>query len=468
MTQHHFNVESDHFEPAQAEDTPRYAFKIIRLNPGISTLNFTCCLLNMIILTFGFMIVSMLEPFVLLDKDYFNIDQEHVGTTTSLGLSVDLAIKMLLLIPYGHCSDRYGRKVVIYCGAASYLLACVILSSQTTIFPGFLFAKILLANGTAATSSAPLMADYTADESRGRAAGLMVLLVGLTTMFGNLFMKVLLYNEVALDKCYMITAISVVSILILNSFGLKRGLYHAPSNTPKQEISSNQVSIMQNLKDSIQIFKENGWIQIGLIFAFMANSSASIFFSYTSLYVKSLFSSDTNPNVANLTVNNIQTYIFIPGLICAMAYGYFISKNNKPIRMSFLVVGGIVTAFLLIIFSNDPNDFTLVLASLCMGASLPGILVLSSFVNTKYCPSDKRAIMGGFLGIVSNVCFFLTSSSAGLLYDKCSRKGPFILVIGLLTTGLASVFTLYKRKGLGSQEILNDAKQSDTEGLIMK
>ena len=305
-TQHQsFSVEPEHFELTEAEAIPRYAFKIIRLNPGISPLNFTCCLINMTTVVFGFMIVSMLEPFALLDKDYFNINQEHVGTTTSLGLTVDMIIKSLFLIPYGHCSDRFGRKVVIYIGIASCFLAAMILSSQTSIFPGFIVAKILLANGTAATSAAPLIADYTADESRGRASGLMVLMVGLTTMFGNLFMKFLLYNKVALYKCYIITAVSVVSTVILNSFGLKSGLYHAPSNTPKQEISSKDVSIMQNLKEAIQIFKENGWIQIGLILSFAGNSTASIFFSYMSLYVKSLFSSDTDSNVANLTVNNI-------------------------------------------------------------------------------------------------------------------------------------------------------------------
>ena len=136
--------------------------------------------------------------------------------------------------------------------------------------------------------------------------------------------------------------------------------------------------------------------------------------------------------------------------------------------MFVLVVGGIVTAFMLIVSSNDPNDYTLIIAALCMGASMPGIFVLSSFINIKSYPSDKRAIMGGFLGIVSNIFFFLVSSSAGLLYDKWSRKGPFILEVGLLIIGLLSVCLIYKRKGLGGSKALKDSKQSDLESLITK
>lgn len=222
--------------PQINNDKVQYAFKIIRLNPGISPLNFVCCMINAVISVFAIIITGMLQPLILVDKDYFNISQDHVGSVTSLALFVDLIMKVLVLVPYGHCSDKFGRKIIIYYGAGTYLLGCIIMATQTTIFPGLLLAKVLIANAAAAFQAVPLLADYVADESKGRASGLVIMFIGLSTVVGNLYIKLLLYEKLSLGRCYLITGIIVTFILVISSFGLKKGRYHVPVTTNSDEL----------------------------------------------------------------------------------------------------------------------------------------------------------------------------------------------------------------------------------------
>ena len=150
--------------------------------------------------------------------------------------------------------------MIIFYGLLSYLISCLLVPLQTSVFPGLVLAKVLLSNGSAALGSVPLIADYIHDESKGRMSGISAMFLGIVAVFTGILFKIFLYFEMTLGTCYVITGIFVFSALILNTFGLK-GRYYSPRKPQPVQEAINTTSFKQNVREAIKTFKSDGCAQ---------------------------------------------------------------------------------------------------------------------------------------------------------------------------------------------------------------
>lgn len=440
------------------KEEPKYVLKFIRLNPGISTTNFVCCMIYYMITIFSMATPGLLQPLILLDKNYYNISQDNAGTVTSLVLIIQLAVKIIVAVPYGHLADKVGRKPVIVFSAINYLVSCFLVPFQSSIFPGFILAKAIFSNACTGLSAIPLLADYISDESKGKAVGFTAMLLGLAALISNLFLKALFYAGVSLGTCYIINGSIVFAVLLLTCLGLKGGKYYH-GNTHADLPEEQRPSIRENLRSAVEIFKQNGWLLVALVLQVLGSSDFMVFFTFMTLYIKSLFAATTDDETENIVVNNLQTVVLVTSFVCNVFYGYFLDKKNKVVGMSIFALLGGASAFVFLASAHDPYAWNLVVGAIVLGATIPGLFVISTYLGIKNFPADKRGIMLSLMGIAGYFGYFILTSGGGFLYDHWRKDGPFIVCIIILVVASMMVLIIKKKvidKQIVAAEVINE------------
>jgi len=440
------------FEEQEQPTPPTIVLKVIRLNQNISTSNFYCCILHSFFMIFGAALTHSLQPLILLDKNYYNIPAGETGKIMSLILVVMLIVKLLVSIPYGHMTDKFGRKIMIRYAAINYLFSCLLVPLQTTVFPGLVLAKILLANSMSAFHSVPLIADYIADESKGKASGILASLAGIASIIANIILQIFLKSGISLGNCYLGAGIFTFLAVMINSFGLKGGHYYIDKKEDKQEISINSFS--NNMKEAILVFKSNGWLLIALVLQITGGSDFFIFFSFTALYVKSLYQNKETDDLSskifdkesNIQVSNLNILVTISAFICNILYAYLLDKKKTIISVIYIALAGSALSFILISLSYYPEDWLLIIGTSLFGATVPGLFLITGYLNIKNFPLEKRGIMMSVSGFIGNIAHFIMATLGGFLFDNWRKDGPFLVCTFLLVVAMILVTKIYYSK----------------------
>jgi len=419
------------------------ALGFVKLNPGLSKLNFYCCIIHYITLVLSMSFPGALQPLIVLSPEYYDVPQEHAGKMNSLVLIVQIIVKLGVAIPYGYLADKFGRKIMIYYGALSFLVGCLIIPTQKTIFPGFIIGQFLVANGGCAISSVPLSADYIADESKGKASALIYMFYGVAGLGANLIIKLLFNLELSLGQCYVITGIILFCFVSLNTLGLKSN-YQYQMKKPKQENTQNHESLTTKIKEGLEIFKANGWLMILLVIQILGSSDFHIFWSLLSVYLKSLFPAGVDEQTQNLAVNNVQTLVAIAMILANIGYGFFLDKKRTLIKILIFALGVGCLSFLFICAYKDPYHWTIKFGATLLGGTLPCLFTISGYIGIKYFPPDKRGLMGGISNIMGSIGYFVLAVTSGVMYDSWRKDGPFLVCAGLLVVAIVLVLKIYK------------------------
>lgn len=441
-----FDVEKPKPSTAQIPvDQLPLVFKFFRLNHNITKTNFVCAQIHLILEVFGFFVAGSLMPLILLHKDYYNVDQHIAGRLTALMLVLQVIVKMIVSVVYGHFSDKFGRRAMIYYGSASYIISCFIVPTQTTIFPGFILGKLLLANGASAISSVSLTADYIHDVSKGEGVGLSSACSFLGALLANLYLKLLLNNGVSLGTCYILTGTIVFSLVLINSFGLKGGRYFL-ENIENTEEDHTNLPFFRRFGEAMKVYISNGWLIIALIVQILGSSDFYVFSTFLMLYVKSLMAPNVSDDNFNIWTNSIQTYFLAPGLISSIIYGYFIDKKEKPLTAAMFALIGAAIGSLITCFVSGPYDWKILVAALLLGSTIPGLFVVSTYLSIRYFPQDKRGIMIGFKGLVGHIGYMILTVGGGFVFDAWRKDGPFIICSIMLTVAMFAIYAVYRLK----------------------
>jgi len=427
-------------EKSCQSEQPKYVCKTIRLNPGVSTKNFISSQLHYMIMVFFMSSGDALQPLILLDKNYYNLEKSHSGTTLSYILFVQLVLKIMTAIIYGHFNDRFGRKTMLIYGSLSLFTGFLIAPLWKNVFPGFIIAKALTSNGSTALATLPFIADYVHNETKGKANALGVALSTLGAFFANITIKILLLCHVPLGHCYWVIAFIGLTASILNSFGLKE----VPRSDEKKIVEPEDTqSFGRNLKEALKEFKTNGWLTIGLFLQILGNADFYIVTTILALYVKSMFPPETDDNVSNIALNNVQSCIFAPAFISNFIYGYAIDKHNKIMHSITFALGGGIIAFTMTFFVGNPYDWKLYVACMLLGGTLTGIYILANFLGSRYYSANKRGIMFGIQTLIGYIGYVIIASGGGFLFDHWTHNAPFVLYTILLSVALILIFMIY-------------------------
>jgi len=449
------------------EKPPVYVFKSIRLSPDITKTNFFCCLMFSILSLCGSGGISSLQLLILLDPKYYNVSQDNAGSVNTLCLIIQSCVTISLGIPYGHLGDKFGRRTVIVLGALSFLLGSLLIPFQKTIFPGFVAGFLLIANATTAFASVPLLADYVAEESRGKAFAIFGMILALAMLIPNLLTKAFFYAEFSLGLCYQIFGISSVAGLLLNNLGLRKGTTRSSeAKSDENKAKEQEIPFIVRMKEAIQVFRGNRWLQISLTLQAFASSDLAIFGSFLTLYVQYLFPTGGTGEVdGKIILNNLQTILIVMMMISLPTFGVLMDKMKKPMHLCMVSLCGGIFSLILFTMSSRTMTWTLYVGVFIFGSTISGLPTIINLINFKHYPSEKRGIMVGFSQLVTNASYLTLAFVNGLLYDNWRKDGPFLVCIGLMVFAVLMVLILYSKIPSEGKEEEGKAGLKDSEAL---
>lgn len=125
----------------------RTCFGKIELNPEISVRNYVGCLLHYFMLSFVFVSVDSLQPY-LFQKQYQIARKDQVENFKNvLAIVFDIIVKLACAPVFGHLCDRFGRKAINLYG-----IVCIALSMCLMPYVGsfelYVLLRCIYATGT--------------------------------------------------------------------------------------------------------------------------------------------------------------------------------------------------------------------------------------------------------------------------------------------------------------------------------
>ena len=243
-------------------------------------------------------------------------------------------------------------------------------------------------------------------------------------------------------------------MFILNSLGLKGGKYYLRNKRASgTEADKREGTFAKEAAEAISIFFKNSYLTIALVLRIVGNADFYIAFTILSLYIKSLFPPGTNDNLSNIVLNNVQSYVFVPALLCNVFYGYYIDRTKKVLGTSIVALGVGAVAFFLTAFVTTPYDIKLRVSAILMGVSVPGVYVVSTYLSIKHFPEEKRGLMMGVFNLMGYIGYVIIALGGGFLFDHWRKDAPFVLYACLLVLALVLVVCIYFSKMRGRKRV---------------
>ncbi len=212
------------------------SFKQILAIPGIKPVLFT-----LFRMSFGFGVILPIIPFY----------------ATSLGakpfelgmLTATFAFMSLVFGPVaGKLGDRFGRRKVLLAGTAAFSIGYVVFAFSTSLWMAFLARAI---EGIAAAAIFPscisLLSDYTSNEQRGRAMGLMGMTFSLGFIIGPAFGGIA--SAISVRDAFLLS-----SLLAALNFAAVFFQLREPREKPEgMDITGKEISLLEHLSSPLLV-----------------------------------------------------------------------------------------------------------------------------------------------------------------------------------------------------------------------
>lgn len=448
--------------------------KQIILNPTISLLNFISFNLYYLIVIFAYVSVDTLQPSLLTDPSYYNISDDDLTRVNSTILVWDMAIKVILAPFYGFLCEKIGRKPVVFIGITSMCLGIGLFPfiGNGTVFPLFVVARALYANGAIACIVVPLLADYVDYETKGRAAGLLVVLAGLGAVLSSSYCLSLTTN-ISMGNRYVYLAVGIWIVGILVALGLKGGKYHrnlyydAKAEQAKQTLASStdiedsvgvnsqsltngdaiglpeEKGLLKNFTQGIHQGK-NPWILLGYIISFLSRGDTGILSFTLVIWSKNYYPSDqSDQNDAENQAYMLSGISYVVLLLTALFFGFFSDKYSK---FKLIVVTHVSTiiGLILLVLCSGPNDGLAYISMFFIGIGIAGYELFSLQLVNKYSNTKLRGSVNAMSSLLGVIGLVIISIGGGYLMGV-DINASFYMFLGFAALALVISVFLYRK-----------------------
>lgn len=142
------------------------------------------------------------------------------GTTPFLvGLTIGVygVSQVLLQIPFGWASDKFGRKPIIMLGLLFFAIGSVVAGSSTTIY-GVFIGRAIQGAGAVSSATMALLSDLTQEENRTKAMAMIGMTIGLSFAV-SIILGPLLSHYIGVAGIFFVTAgLALSGIALLYTF----------------------------------------------------------------------------------------------------------------------------------------------------------------------------------------------------------------------------------------------------------
>ena len=417
------------------------------------------CLAIMPVISF----LSFSQPYVL--TEIIGIPAAKHGQVTGLLITMHEIVVLALVSFAGGLSDRIGRRplyaagtLIAGAGFAVYGLA----NSVSDLYVGrFIYAIGLAFVGVMIAVTA---ADYPAEQSRGKLAGLSGVLNGLgigvaTALFAALptIFKAqgLSSADAGRYMLFVMAGLAALTALIMQ-VGLKGG---TPTGT------SVRMSLRRVLQIGIAQGRENPRLLVCYAGSFISRADLTLVATFVSLWLQRVGRDEGLDGPEALAKAGLM-FALIQGsaLLWAPVAGALIDRFHRlACVVGALFLGAV--GYTLLGLQDQPFAPLGYAGSVLVGIGQMSVILSVTGLLGQETPLNVRGSVIGLAGLCGSLGILATSLAGGYLFDYWKISGPIILVGAANLAAFAFAFVVWLRSGRPIKIEPTEARSSTVIGL---
>ena len=366
--------------------------------------------------------------------------EEHGRISGMLNFWQEIVIIAVVAVA-GPLSDQWGRKPVIAAGFFIMALALALLP-QTSSVAQVLACRVVVGVGIACVTVivVTLLADYIANDSRGKGAGWQGVMNGFGAMVAVFLLLKLpaLFQKGGLDpiaagtRTYYIAAALSAVFGVMMALGLKGG-------RPKAAAEAHQ-SFTELARAGFAAARDPH-IALAYAASFIARGNLAIVGTFLALWA-------TNYGTTAVGLDRAAALAKAGGLVgmaqgiallAAPLFGLLADRVDrvKALAIALLTSGiGYGSTF----FVDNPFGGLMIFCAIFIGLGEVGCIITSGVLISQQSPEAQRGAVIGTFNLAGAVGILVASAAGGWLFDHWREPGPFVAygVLALIVMAVAA------------------------------
>jgi len=399
-------------------------FGPINLAEGVKPRHVTAYLFAALVSIGLFIYLTALTPYIL--RVNVGLDDARFGQ-----VSGDLQFWQELLVIFtigwwGAVSDRFGRRLIYIIGFLILTVAYATYAFSTSV-PELIAVRLIFALGVASTTAllSAMLADYPAEDSRGKLSGLAFFLngIGSVIFITQLTRLPAMFaergaNEVVAGQYAYLTVAGIAFVAAFAMLGLKPG---KPTRTEKR------IPVMRLMIEGLAAAKAPR-IAVSYFSSIAARADMAIVTIFLILWVtQAAVQAGLSPADASKKAGMLMGFSQMAAVVWAPFFGWLADKIDRLtlmiIAFAIASVGYGGTAMQPDILATSAIPFILIL-----GVGMSSTILAATVLLGQEAPAEIRGSAFGMQAFFGALGILLLSFVGGRLYDSVSPNAVFYLI----------------------------------------
>jgi MFS family permease len=389
--------------------------------------------------------LSFSQPYVL--TELIGMPPERHGQVTGYLITMHEIVVLALISFIGGLSDRFGRRP-LYAIGTLVAAAGFSLYAMSTVVSDLYIGRFAYAIGLSfvGVMIAVTAADYPAENSRGKIAGVTGVLNGVGIMLATVLFASLPTIFIAQGMSsaeagrYMLLIMAGFAVLtaLIMQFGLKGG-------TPTG------IKAQMTLRRILQIGVQQGWENPRLLVcyagSFISRADLTLVATFVSLWLQRVGRNEGLDGAEALRQASLMfVLIQVSSLLWAVVAGILIDRFH---RLLCVVVALLLAAVGYTLLGLQEHPFSIIGYAGCVLVGIGQMSVILSVTGLlgQETPLDVRGSVIGMAGLCGSIGILVTSFAGGYLFDHWRISGPIILVGLANLVAFVHAFLVWLRSG---------------------